>query len=306
MSGASGGSGSGVSAVRVVTGVIVEKRRMRLAVAGRIDAPVCATDPDDCCAEPDALTCCPAGLKSTLAVVFVAHIGTAGALVVISGSLALSGARYSGTIKGASGTSLSVALDCRFGVWVASGYFAYPNGKRKRFTVELDATGSDLSGALEIPGQSDGALVVDSPCVGAESGQSGSGGSGSGGGGGSVSFCGLTGLPSTLYAHYSGALAGYGTLAMYWDGLTYIRAPMPTGICGNNLNFATALVCEDASVHRMRFSMPASTGTGISVTATPTSLTPFSITFTGTTVGFSGSPPGVCPGSTTILINTIP
>lgn len=298
----SGESGSGAATVRVVTGLIVEKRRMRLAIAGRVDAPTCATDPDDCCAEPDALSCCPAGLKATLAVVIVANIGAGGALVVISGSVALSGARYTGTIEGESGTSVSFALDCRFGVWVASGFFVYANGKRKRFTVELETAGSELTGALEIPGQADGAIAVDSPCADAESGESGSGGSG---GGGSVSFCGLTGLPSTLYAHFSGALAAYGTQALTNVGASYLKSPMPTGICGNNLNFAASLTCVNSATNEMQFSMPASMGTGFQATATPTTTSPLSITFTATTNNGVGGP-GACAGSATVLVDENP
>lgn len=298
----SGESGSGAATVRVVTGVVVEKRRMRLAIAGRVDAPTCDTDSDNCCAEPDALSCCPAGLKSTLAVVLAANIGAGGALVVISGSVALSGARYTGTIDGESGTSVSLALDCRFGVWVASGFFVYANGKRKRFTVELDSAGSDLSGALEIPGQSDGAIVVDSPCVDAESGGSGGG---SGGGGGDVSFCGITGLPSTLYAHFSGALVAYGTQAITNIGVSYLKSPMPIGICGNNLNFAAALTCVNSATNEMRFSFPASLGTGFTATATPTTTNPLSITFTANTNNGVGGP-GACAGSATVLVDENP
>lgn len=295
---ASGESGSGGTSVLLVTGLNIETRTVRVAAPGRVGAKVCATSPDDCCEEPAENACCPDGLNPSIDFTFAGTVGLAGAIVVIPGTLTLSGGEYSGSAS-SDGARITFRVKCVNGVHVATGRIDYATGEMKRFAVELMDAGSDLYSDLEIPGRETATIVVDSPCsTSPESGESG---------GGSVSFCGLTGLPTTLYAHHSGVLAAFGTQALVYDSLLggYTLFPAPTGICGNSLSYALQLICVNSGTNEMRYSFTASPGTGFTATATPTSTSPLSITFTASTNdGLGGA--GACPGSATVLIDTNP
>lgn len=183
MSGESG-SGSGETTVRVVTGLTVQKQRLRVSAPGRVGAPACAESPTDCC-EPAASVCCPEGLSASTPFAFAAPIGFGGADVVITGDLIESNNRYSGVFE-SEGAQLKLALDCIDNVWIANGIITYATGETKRFTLPLTPEGTDLSADVEIPGREDGALIVEHPCAtsgasgGSGSGESGSGESGSG------------------------------------------------------------------------------------------------------------------------------
>lgn len=300
------GSGSGGTSVLLVTGMTVEKRIVRIAAPGRVGEKVCTVSPDDCCEEPTENECCPEGLNPSVDFTFAGAVGSGGAVVVITGTLTLSEGEYGGSATN-EGARITFRIKCVNGVHVATGRIDYSTGEVKRFAVELLDAGSDLYSDLEIPGRDTATIVVDSPCsTSGGSTESGSGG-GSGGSGGGVEFCGITGLPTTLYAHHSGALAAYGTQTLTYDsGLGgYAKSPAPTGVCGNILNYTLQLSCDNPTGSQIIYSFPASSGTGFSATTTPTSTSPFSISFTAdTNDGLGGA--GACAGSATVLIDTNP
>lgn len=280
---------------RQVVGITTQKVQYTINAVGTVSDPYCETDPEDCCSGSGGADCCadPEPFVDYFSTwptfdpeVFVnldsrLQLGTPPGQVYEQ----IGGAETSENIQ------LTFKLVCVDGVdWAVVGNVNYLELGPIYFNVVTVPDGDYLFADIEIPGYGTATIATAAPC-GVESG------------GGGTSFCGCTSVPTTLYVEFAGALAAYGVQTLTYDPLllSFAKSPAPTGICGNNLNYSISLTCTGGTTFQL--SMPASLGTGFTVTATATSCTPLVVDFAGTTNDGLGGP-GACPGAFTAQVRT--
>jgi hypothetical protein len=253
----------------VVTGLVVERRVVRVPLGTVVGDPYCELDPDYCCESGsgsgsghDDSSCCEPMPPDVLWATLIDSSTTCECLPVCV-ELLYDPARdawYSTAPvslecpPGAGGTQF-LRLRCRAGVWFFDVVTAadvltimgvvvrvvcdpfYVRGDFEDSTVPRELCGGPVAG----DSSSFVYVITEVDCSGDGSG-SGSGGGG-GGGGGTVATpcCPDDLLPATLTATFGGALAGLGTVTLTYVGTGTSWTGSTSGPCGN---VNVTLICD--------------------------------------------------------------